>query len=289
MELEDGREIGTGGMYGFLTVLLRAHGRYGGRTMVAWEGVRANNFRLKLFPSYKRKDEEPTEEHKELVEEMAEQERRLMSLLRLLGIPQYEADGGEADDVIGTLATKASARGLRVGIYSGDGDLRQLVGENVFTISPDYKMRADKVYTTADDVLVKDLVPPALIPDAKALAGDSSDNIPGLMGVGPATAAKALKLCGTVEKLIKAAQAGEPIGAPERFREQIAKSEAVLTLYKKLTTIDTDAVLKSIPPKRDPKRLRNHFMAYKFRSLIDPVEWMGLMRLCGERETEEAR
>lgn len=281
--LEDGEELGTGGMYGFLSILLRVHNKYGGRPVVAWEGK--GNFRLKIYTQYKKKDEAPTEEHKELVDEMSEQERRLKALLRLLGVPQYEALGYEADDVIGTMATKAAKRGLLTGIYSGDGDLRQLVKEgSVFTISPGFKMGGDKVYADDAAVKAKDLVPPRLIPDLKALAGDNSDNIPGVKGIGPKTAAQAIAKCGSLEGVLKAAQEGGETGISERFRAMIAAEVENIRLYKRLATIVCDATMTKIEPARDPGRVRAHMMTYKFASLTQPAEWVGLMRLGKQEE-----
>lgn len=285
IELENGEEIGTGGMYGFLTILGRIHGRYGGKVIVAWEG--RNNFRLQIYKPYKKKDIAPDQEKIELVEEMGEQERRLKALLRLIGVEQYEADGFEADDVIGTLAERHRETG-RVVIYSGDGDLRQLVKERVVTVSPGFRGGNDTIYASHAAVKAKDGVGPDLIPDLKALSGDSSDNIPGIHGIGPQTACKALIACGSLESVIEAAEAGSDMGIPERFRKSIIEGKENLALYKRLTTIVKDAKMTSIKPTRDPKRLRSHFMAYKFRSLVMPVEWMGLMRIAGERETEKA-
>lgn len=286
IELEDGSELGTGGMYGFISVLLRVHNKYGGTPVIAWEG--SGNFRYGLYKQYKKKDVPPTEEHMELVDEMSQQELRLKALLRLLGVPQYEAVGFEADDVIGTLAAKAAARGLTTGIYSGDGDLRQLVCDKTFTISPGFKGSPDKLYTKAAEVIAKDLVDPSLIPDLKALSGDNSDNIPGVYGIGPKTAAKAIQECGSVEAVVKAAQDGGKLGIPERFREPIVENADKIAMYKRLATIVCDATMRQIKPARDAKRVRMHFMAYKFRSLTEPAEWIGLMRLGKREETETA-
>lgn len=273
-----GELIGTGGMYGFLSVALRIHAKYGGKTMVAWEARRRkDNFRVGLFPEYKQK-EEPTPDFLEIIHDMAIQERRLMAMLRLMGVRQFCAVGAEADDVIGRLSKSFGERGRQVVIYSGDSDLSQLVNDNVRLVSPTFRGE-DRSYD-ADGVEEKHGVPPRLIPDLKALAGDSSDNIPGIRGIGPKTAVTAIKALGGVESVIEAAKRGEegwPIA--KRFIELIKTNEKKLRLYKKLTTIDCDAHMEPIRPARDKKRLMEHFRAYQFRSLLAPNELTQLMRM----------
>lgn len=276
VQVSDGREIGTGGIYGFLSVALRVHNRYGGRVMVAWEGNRKNNFRRKLYPEYKTK-ENASPEQLELIYDMVEQEKRLKALLRHMGVRQYEADGGEADDVVGALAKMASSKGMSTVIYSGDSDLRQLVDKFTLAVSPGWK-GVDTVYDIAK-VEEKHGVAPELLPDVKALSGDSSDNIPGIRGIGAVTAAKLVTTCGDVEKVIQAASSGAEIGAAERFRQPLIEGAEDIRLYKKLTTVRTDLPLVSLAPDRDQARLIKHFMVYKFRTLVAPAELTGLMAM----------
>lgn len=278
----NGELIGTGGMYGFLSVALRVHHKYGGKVMVAWEARRRkDNFRATLYPEYKRK-EEPTEDFLEIIRDMAVQERRLMVMLRLIGVRQYVAVGAEADDVIGRLSKVFGGKGMEVVIYSGDSDMAQLVTENVTLVSPTF--RGDDRAYTPQDVFEKHGVWPKHIADLKALAGDNSDNIPGIRGIGPKTAVQAIGALGGVESIIEAANkaANEP-GAPwpiaERFIPAIVDNADQIRLYKRLTTIKTDADMELIEPLRDKKRLMDHFRAYKFRSLCAPNELTGLMRM----------
>lgn len=273
----NGRGIGIGGVYGFLSMVLRIHQRYGGQVIVAWEGK--NNFRYRLYPEYKKKGE-PDSDRLEFINDMAEQEKRLKALLRAMGVEQYAGRGCEADDVLGRLAADRSSGGNHVVIYTGDSDLRQLVGKYITVVAPGRKGK-DTVYN-AGAVEVKHGVLPEFLADLKALSGDSSDNIPGIRGIGPKTAAKLINACdGGVEDVIGLAQFTEDEHWPvsERFRQPIIDQADDIRLYKKLTTIKTDAGWKFIKPKRDQKRVVQYFMIYKFRSLLAPTELNGLMKV----------
>jgi DNA polymerase-1 len=266
-------------MYGFLSIAIKIHQRYGGETLVAWEG--RGNFRRDLYPEYKQKDE-PDEELLAIIQDMAEQEKRLKAMLRLMGVRQYYGDGCEADDVIGRLAREAEAEGKVVVIYSGDSDLRQLITEQVYTASPGFRGAQDTLYDQ-ERVLEKHGVPPGYIADLKALSGDTSDNIPGIRGIGPVTAAKLIQAFGPIGKVIKGAKTADEEKWPvaERFRKSVMEGAEDIRLFKKLTTIRTDMPMRPIKTKRDKTMLIKHFMAYKFRSLIAASEMHELMRLAG--------
>jgi len=271
-------EVATGGIYGFLSVAIRIHQRYGGRVIVAWEG--RNNFRYKLYPEYKKKSE-PDEERLEFIQEMIDQETRLKAILRAIGVDQYRGIRCEADDVIGSLAHYYAEAKRRVVIYTGDSDLRQLVDDLVTVVAPG--RRGNDTVFDEEAVIAKHEVSPPRLADLKALAGDSSDNIPGVKGVGPKTAAKLINAYGDIEDVIHAAKingaAKPPWPVAERFREAIAEVEDDIRLFKKLTLIDGQRQMRRIEPKRDKKRVIRQLMAYKFRSLMAPAELNELMRM----------
>ncbi len=271
----NGEQVGTGGVYGFLACALRIHARYGGAPVVAWEGY--GNFRRDLYPDYKRR-EPPAPDQQEIISDMAIQEKRLMLILRSIGVLQYYGKGFEADDVIGSVAAVSANMGKSVVIYTGDSDLRQLVTEKITVVSPGYRRRGDVVYDS-DEVESKHGVPPELLADLKALAGDKSDNIPGIRGIGPKIAATALRGATGIEDVIRAAQGSGPMAIPERFRKAIVDGADDIRLFKKLTTIETKASIGSIPTKRDSLMLRKQLMLYRFRSLIVPNEFNQLVRM----------
>jgi DNA polymerase I len=265
VELGD-KIIGTGGIYGFLCLMIRIHQRYGGKTIIAWEGD--NNFRKKLYPLYKNKGM-MDEDQVNIIEDMREQEKRLKAILRLLKVEQYYGVGCEADDVIGRLSKENSEdEESLVIIYSGDSDLRQLVKNNVIAVSPGYHGSKDIIY---DEERVRDKhgVIPGYIADLKALSGDSSDNIPGISGVGPVRAAKLINKYGVVENIIKSAIDNDkewPLG--ERLRKLIVDEKDNIKLYKELTTIRVYMGMKKIKVKSDERLLEKYFKAYSFNSLM---------------------
>jgi DNA polymerase-1 len=270
--------IGTGGMYGFLCLMTRIHQKYGGKTIVAWEG--SNNFRRELYPQYKEKTA-VDQEQLDMIEDMREQEKRLKAMLRALGVRQYYGDGCEADDVIGRLSKEYSAdEDELVIIYSGDSDLRQLVKENVVVAAPGYRGAKDVIYDQ-ERVLEKHKVIPGYIADLKALSGDSSDNIPGVKGIGPVWASKLINSFGNVEKIIKAASGESEAEWPlsERFKDLIRSEKDNIRLYKELTTIRTSMPMKAIKPKPNREMLIKHFKAYHFASLLAAGEMFELSRL----------
>ena len=269
--------IGTGGMYGFLSVVVRVYRRYGGRVYVAWEGKRSRNFRRTLYEGYKKRSE-PDPEMMAFLEDMGKQEIRLKAMLRAAGVRQHEGEGCEADDVIAWVA-RTLHPDKRVIIYTGDSDLRQLVDERVTVVSPGFRGQ-DTVYNAAK-VEEKHGVPPRLLADLKALAGDTSDGIPGLRGVGPKTAAQLCQAFGGVNKIIKAARApeGSPWPVAARFKPLIATSATDIRLFKQLTTVRADASVRAIERKRSRDTLLKHFRVYSFHSLLQPSELHDLMQM----------
>jgi DNA polymerase-1 len=181
-----------------------------------------------------------------------------------LGLPLLQVQNVEADDVIGTLARQAAAHGLRTVISTGDKDIAQLVDANVTLVNTMTDTRLDR-----DAVIEKFGVPPERIVDYLALVGDSVDNIPGIPGVGPKTAAKWLQQYGTLDALVAQADAiGGKVG--ESLRAGLAR----LPLARNLATIKCDVVLAQAPSdlERQPpdtERLRELYARLEFKS------WLG--------------
>lgn len=121
-----------------------------------------------------------------------------------MGIAQVEAPGFEADDVLATLASRAIAAGIRTTIVSSDKDLMQMVGPLVTVVDPKAHMR----FTEAEVRGIKFGVEPRQVPDYQALAGDSVDNIPGIDGIGPKSAAPLIRMFNTIEGVVAAVRDG---------------------------------------------------------------------------------
>ncbi len=275
----EGKQTGTGGVYGFLSTAMRIHNRYGGRTVVAWEGT--GNFRLDLYPTYKDKHLAPDAERVAVISEMTLQERILRKILTSLGVDQYKGDGCEADDVIGRLAADPASQ--KVVIYSGDSDLRQLVNGRVTCVSPGYSSGPDMVYDEAA-VLKRHGVPPKLLAQLKAIAGDNSDKIPGAKGIGAVTAAKVLNHYGSLKKTLQAAEEGaEDWPDTTRRRALIAEHADNVRLFYKLTRIRENMPWKRKSGLRDQKAVLARFLELKFRSLSYPAELQALLALGGRQ------
>jgi DNA polymerase-1 len=210
----------TGALYVFTRMLMRLEEDNAPKRMVVVfddkSGVRT--FRAEMYPAYKATRKDPPEE---LVVQMD----YFSKVVTGMGWPVVAVPGVEADDVIATLASQARARDWEVVIYSADKDIMQMVGEGVSMIDALHQ----KTYTR-EEVIKKMGVPPEKIPDFLALVGDTSDNIPGLHGVGDKTAAALLEQYGTLDALIAAnpvvprIKIKQPFGDPEQLeRVQISR------------------------------------------------------------------
>ena len=210
----------TGALYVFTRMLMRLEEDNAPKRMVVVfddkSGVRT--FRAEMYPAYKATRKDPPEE---LVVQMD----YFAKVVTGMGWPVVAVPGVEADDVIATLVEQARARDWEVVIYSADKDIMQMVGEHVSMIDA-----LRQTTYTREEVIKKMGVPPEKIPDFLALVGDTSDNIPGLHGVGDKTAAALLDQYGSLENLIIAnpvvprIKIKQPFGDPEQLeRVQISR------------------------------------------------------------------
>jgi DNA polymerase-1 len=272
----DGEEVATGGVYGFLGAAIRVWQKWRARVCVAWESEKDDNFRFKLFPDYKKREE--GSEHDLRAEEMDAQQERIIELLTMLGVWQFRGVRCEADDVIGRLTTLSST-GKKVLVYSGDSDLRQLVNERVVIASAERGKEA--VYDVAA-VEAKHGVSPRLISSLKALAGDSSDKIPGVNGVGPVMAAQLLNHYGSLDAVLNAAlSSAEDWPIAPRMLERVAHAEADVRLYHQLTKIKCACEYDPIRPARDRNEVLRLLKLYKFRSLLYGAAEMSALHAMG--------
>lgn len=184
------------------------------------------NFRHELFDEYKANRDAPPED-------LIPQFSLIHQLVEAMDIPDISMAGFEADDIIGTLSRRATLEGLKSVIVSGDKDLMQLVNDSVSMYDPMKERLYDR-----EGVIEKFGVPPEYVADALALAGDTSDNIPGVPKVGPKTAAKLINRFGDVEAVIAGVRTIEKPKAAER---SVSENEESARLSKKLTLLDKDA------------------------------------------------
>jgi len=217
-------------------------------------------FRDDLFDQYKA--------HREpMPDELRSQVQPLLEAVEAMGLPLLRTPGVEADDVIGTLAEQAAAAGYDVLISTGDKDMAQLVGPRISLVNTMSNTRLDRA-----GVKAKFDVFPEQIVDYLALVGDSSDNIPGVTGVGPKTAAKWMDQYQTLDALT--AHAAEITG---KVGENLRNELPVLELSRKLATIDKSLSLSVTPEglvggAPDLKRLRDLYARLELRTLLKSLE-----------------
>ena len=197
--------------------------------------------RLALHPEYK-------EQREEMPAALVKQLPYIKTVTRAMGLVGVEKSGVESDDLLASQAVHLAAGGHDVVIVSADKDFAQIVGERITIMLPPPSANPKLGWRPLDAAGVREKfgVPPTKIPDYLALVGDSSDNIPGIEGVGPKTAARWLELFGDVEGVI--AHAGEL--KPERFLDSIRSLSDLVRRNLKLTTLNLG--LPTLPAERTP-------------------------------------
>lgn len=256
------------GVTNFLFRLLEKHHP----AYLGWVHDMGVSFRTRTYAEYKATREKLAEEQQQDFDRSLE---RIEQILAGFRVPVIGLEGYEADDVIGTLATKAAARGLQAVIVSGDKDFYQLIGPGVALLNPGRGGPAAVEEQWVDEANAHERlgVPPARVIDYLALVGDSSDNVPGVRGVGEKTALELLGRFGDLDTVL--ARADEIPG--KRAREAVRQSADLARLSRELVTIRRDVpieleleALRVRPP--DAERLARLFAELEFRTLVDKLE-----------------
>ncbi|MFQ5488497.1 MAG: 5'-3' exonuclease H3TH domain-containing protein, partial [Gammaproteobacteria bacterium] len=257
--LTNSRGEATGAVYGVINMLRTLLRDYDPDYLAVVFDAKGKTFRDELFEQYKA-------HRPPMPEELQTQIEPLHEIVRAMGLPCLVVEGVEADDVIGTLARQARAARLRTVISTGDKDMAQLVNEDVTLINT-------MSSTTLDPQGVEEKfgVRPEQIIDYLALIGDSSDNIPGIPGVGPKTAAKWLRQYGTLDGLVAHAQ-----DIKGKIGEKLRAHLDQLPLSRQLATIKCDVPLEVAPEdlRRGPQdavRLRELFQRLEFRRWLEEL------------------
>ncbi len=253
----------TAGVYGFTSVLLRILEQEDPDYMAVVFDT-GKTFRDEIYPEYKATREK-------MPDDLRPQIERIRKLIDAFNIPRLEAVGYEADDVLGSVARKAVAEGLGVKIFTGDRDLLQLVDERVIVNLPGRSLSEAKDYLAAD--VVESLgVRPDQVVDFKALMGDSSDNIPGVAGVGKKTAAKLLADYDTLDGVY-----GHLDELSPGLQKKLEAGRESAYLSQKLAAIVTDLEIdldldKARPDNFVPQAVHEVFRELEFRSLLKRLE-----------------
>ena len=224
----------TSAAWGVVNFLLRLREKYR-PDYVAWINDAGTSFREQRYADYKSTRQKLDQE---LQADFNRSVERICELLEAFGIPIVAIKGYEADDVIGTLAQAASERGMQAVIVSGDKDFYQLVGPGIALLNPGRGGPAavDEVWVDESNAIDRLGVPPRQVVDFLALVGDSSDNIPGVKGIGEKGAQKLLEEFGDLETML--ARAGEV--SAKRPREALLSQAENARLSRELVTIQRD-------------------------------------------------
>jgi DNA polymerase-1 len=252
----------TNAIYGFIKMLARMQSSLAPtHQAVIWDGGLAAE-RMAELPGYK-------QQRPPMPDSLAAQIDALQHWLGSAGIWSQEEEGVEADDAIAALALRAAAAGVRVVIASADKDFQQLVSPRIGLFNPNDK--SEKVWTP-DDVAAKTGVRPEQVVDWLSLIGDAVDNIPGVPGVGPKTAAELLQQFGTIEGIL----ARLPEVRSERLRAALASAGEVLRRNQRLIRLRDDLATPSLeelcPRVPDRETLRGLYAAWGFKSLLAEIE-----------------
>ncbi len=216
----------TAGVYGFASAIFRLL-ENDKPEYLAFTFDTGKTFRDEIYPEYKATREK-------MPDDMRTQMARIREFVDAMNLPRLEAEGFEADDVLGTIARQGIKSGFGVKIYTGDRDLLQLVDDRVIVTLPG-KSFSDPRDFTAQGVKEYLGVFPNQVVDYKAMVGDTSDNIPGVRGIGDKTATKLLEEYKTLDAIYEAVE-----DLPSGVKNKLKENKEMAYLSQKLATIVTD-------------------------------------------------
>jgi len=252
----------TNAIYGFVKMLAKMRAALGPtHLMVVWDGG-LSAARMAALPEYKAHRPEMPDDLKPQLDE-------IVSYLDAAGIASFCRDGIEADDYIACLARRAADTGLAAVIASSDKDFMQLVSARVGLLNPNDK--SETVWTD-EQVRAKTGVEPRQIVDWLSLMGDSVDNIPGVPGIGPKTAADLLKQFGSVENLfarLDEVKSEKARGALRAAADAVQRNRDLVRLHEVACEFSADELK---PKPADAGRLRELFARWGFKGMLAALE-----------------
>ncbi|MEJ5170942.1 MAG: DNA polymerase I [Fimbriimonadales bacterium] len=250
----------TNALFGFLNMLVQILERQRPDSILVAFDAPGKTFRHADYAEYKATRSETPEA---LQLQLPEARR----VVQALGIPTLELTGYEADDVIGTVTRIAREHGYHTTVVTGDGDALQLVDDWVTVVRPTKGVSEMRTYTP-DEVRERYGFGPERVVDFKAIAGDSSDNIPGVPGIGEKGATELVQRFGSAEEILE--RFGE---LPPKYQKKIDPVREKMLFYKRLATIDRNVPLEVDfrPFRIDPQRLKEALRVmeeFEFRTLM---------------------
>ena len=258
--LSNSKGFPTNGLYGFVGMLKKLFDDFSPEYLIVTFDPRGGSFRNELYPAYKANRDAPPED-------LTPQMPLFRDIVRAYNIPCVELPGYEADDVLGTLGSKAQREDFDVVIVTGDKDLYQLVTDRLSLYDT---MRDRRI--GVDEVKGKFNVAPPQVPDVLGLMGDTSDNIPGVRGVGEKTAGKLIAKYGSIEAVLESLDDFKGKKLQERLdegRENAFLSRNLATIRLDLEVdFDAQAALRKEP---DLPVLAGLFQEWEFTSHLEEL------------------
>ena len=250
-------------VFGFSKMLAKLLSDAGTRRFAVIFDSSRVSFRNDIYPEYKANRSDPPEE-------LVPQFDLIRDATRAFNVPCIELPGFEADDLIATFARMAREEGHEVVIVSSDKDLMQLVNDDVSMLDP-----AKNVTIRRDEVIERFGVGPESVIDVQALAGDSTDNVPGVPGIGVKTAAELIRTYGDLDTLLERA---EEIKQPKR-RQNLIENAGMARVSRDLVTLRVDAPVEqtvdeliAVPPEAET--LGGFLRAHGFKSMLAQIGTM---------------
>ncbi|MBM4258408.1 MAG: DNA polymerase I [Deltaproteobacteria bacterium] len=256
-ELQTSQGVPTNAIFGFVNMLQRLLQEYTPEYLAVVFDAKGKNFRHELYKDYKAN-------RLSMPETLRPQIPRIKELVQAYRIPVLELQGYEADDIIATLTRRWEKEGAEVVIVSGDKDLMQLVSEHVSMLDT---MKGERV--GIPEVRAKFGVEPARVVEVQGLMGDSTDNIPGIPGVGEKTAIKLIQEWHDLENLLSHAdEIPGKLGEKIRANVELARvSKTLATLHEDVpVTVDVATLVKEEPDKSQLKALFKEFEFRRFQA-----------------------
>jgi DNA polymerase I len=250
-------------IYGFVKMLAKMRAAVGPtHLIVVWDGGLSAE-RMAMLPEYKA-------QRPEMPDDLRPQLDGMVCYLKAAGIASFCGEGVEADDYIACLARRAAGAGMNVVIASADKDFMQLVSARVGLLNPGDKSGA---VWTDEQVRAKTGVEPSQIVDWLALMGDSADNIPGVPGIGPKTAAELLKQFGSVEKMFARLDGVKS----ERLRASLRASENAVRRNREMVRLRDGLPCEFSPEDligkpADAGRLGGLYRQWGFKGMLAALE-----------------
>ena len=269
----------TNAVYGFLAILFKLIEDTNPKYMAVAFDLKAPTARHKLYEGYKAN-------RKGMPDELAEQMPLIKEILRAMNIDIVEKEGYEADDVLGTLSRYGEKQGLHVTILSGDRDTFQLATDNVTIRIP--RTKGGKTETDLFDrskILETYGIEPKQLIEVKGLQGDSSDNIPGVPGIGEKTALSLIQKYGSIDNLYDKIEKNED-DLKGKQREKIKDNKALAELSKTLGTINLEVPIEDTleqfkVEEWDKEKVLKLFKELNFNRYIERFH------LTGEKDSQE--